>query len=62
MNKVRYFREMKNLRQIDLARMANISMTWLWSLENGFEDRVSFEIKKRIAAALNCDYDELFRR
>ena len=62
MNKVRHFREMKSLRQIDLAKKANISMTWLWALENGFEDRVSFEIKIRVANALNCDYDDLFRR
>jgi len=40
--------------------MANISMTWLWALENGMERRVSKEIKERIARALKCDYSDLF--
>lgn len=62
MNKVRQFREKKNLRQIDLARKANISMGWLWALENGFEDRVSIEVKRRVSDALKCDYAALFRR
>lgn len=62
MNKVKKQRERLRLRQIDLAKKANISLAWLWSLENGFEDRVSIEVKNRVANALDCEYDELFRR
>jgi len=51
-----------NLRQVDLARKANISLTWLWILENGFEQRVSRRIKKRVANALNCDYVDIFQK
>ncbi|TET70219.1 MAG: XRE family transcriptional regulator [Candidatus Aminicenantes bacterium] len=60
MNKVRHFREKQNFRQIDLARKANISMTWLWALENGFDERVSKKIKERVSLALECKYEELF--
>lgn len=62
MTKIKRLREKMKMRQIDLAKKAKVSITWLWALENGFEDRVSFEIKMRVADALNCDYDELFRR
>lgn len=62
MTKIKRRREKMKMRQIDLAKKAKVSITWLWALENGFEDRVSFEIKMRVADALNCDYDELFRR
>lgn len=60
MNKVRHFREMRCLRQVDLARMAKISISWLWTLENGLEDRVSRDLKERISAALECDYKDIF--
>ena len=62
MSKVKKLREKMKLRQVDLAKKADISIGWLWALENGFEDRVSIEVKRRVADALKCDYDALFRR
>lgn len=60
MNKTKRLREKKGLRQIDLAKKANVSLTWIWALENGFEDRISVQVKSRIARALECDPTLLF--
>jgi transcriptional regulator with XRE-family HTH domain len=59
-DKVKELRKKKGLRQIDLAKRANVSLTWLWVLENGFHERVSNKIKKRIADILDSSIDELF--
>lgn len=48
------------MRLIDLAMKANISATWLWFTENGYDKRVSKGIKERIAAALGCEYGTVF--
>ncbi len=60
MNKMKDQRIIKRLRQIDLAKRAHISLTWVWALENGFHDRVSLEVKKRVARVLGSTVDELF--
>jgi transcriptional regulator with XRE-family HTH domain len=60
MNKIREMRRKKGLRQLDLSLKANISLSWLWFLENGLESRVSKEIKERVSEALECDYQDLF--
>ena len=53
-------RKERGLRQIDLAKMADISITWVWVLENGFHNRVSKKIKGRIARVLRCSTKEIF--
>lgn len=60
MSKIREMRTRRGLRQLDLAKKADISLTWLWALENSFSARVSREIKERVARALDCPYDEIF--
>lgn len=60
MSKIKAMRMKLGLRQLDLAKKADISLTWLWALENSFSSRVSREIKERVARALDCPYDELF--
>lgn len=62
MSKLKKLRKKMNMRQIDLAKKANISITWLWALENGFDERVSKKIKERVSLALACKYEELFSR
>jgi transcriptional regulator with XRE-family HTH domain len=62
MNRTKQIRQTKGLRQIDLARKADISLTWVWALENGLESRVSAPIKKRVAKALDSTEEELFAR
>jgi transcriptional regulator with XRE-family HTH domain len=60
MSKLKKMREKRGLRQLDLAKKADVSLTWIWVLENTFSDRVSRDIKKRVARALNCPYEEIF--
>lgn len=60
MSKIREMREKQGLRQIDLAKRADVSLTWLWVLENSLSQRVSREVKERVARALNCSYEEVF--
>lgn len=60
MSRIKQMREKLGLRQLDLAKRADVSLTWLWALENSFSSRVSREIKERVAKALGCPYDELF--
>jgi transcriptional regulator with XRE-family HTH domain len=60
MSRVKYYRLKQGLRQLDLAKRADVSLTWIWVLENSFSGRVSTEVKQRVANALNCPYDELF--
>jgi transcriptional regulator with XRE-family HTH domain len=60
MSKLREIREKQGLRQLDLAKKANVSLTWLWVLENSFSNRVSREVKQRVARALDYPYEELF--
>jgi transcriptional regulator with XRE-family HTH domain len=59
-SKIREMREKQGLRQIDLAKRADVSLTWLWVLENSLSQRVSREVKERVARALNCSYEEVF--
>lgn len=60
MNKVKQIRIEKGLRQLDLAKKADISLPWLWALENSFQQRISKEVKGRVAVALGCKYEDLF--
>ena len=60
MSKMKQLREQQGLRQIDLAKKANVSLTWLWALENSFHERVSQEIKERVATALKSTPGQLF--
>jgi len=59
-SKMRQIREKNGLRQIDLALQAGCSLTWIWLLEQGGQERVSQEIKERVAVALETTVEELF--
>ena len=59
-SKMRRVREKKGLRQIDLALQAGCSLTWIWLLEQGGQERVSRKIKERVAEALETTVEELF--
>ncbi len=59
-NKVKFFRMQKRLRQVDLARIANISIGTLWLIENDFDERTSREIKEKICEALKLKLEQVF--
>ena len=60
MSKLKEQRLKQGLRQLDLAKQADVSLTWIWVQENRLSSRVSPTIKRRVAKALNCAYEELF--
>ncbi len=59
-SKMRQIRKAKGMRQLDLALLANCSLTWIWLLEQGGHDRVSEEMKSRVAEALDVSPGEIF--
>ena len=44
----------------DLARRAGVSYTTIWNLENGPEEKVHLDIKRKVARVLGADVIELF--
>lgn len=59
-SKMKQAREEKGLRQIDLALQAGCSLTWIWLLEQGGQERVSQKIKEKIATVLGTTAERLF--
>jgi len=60
MTKMKKLRQLQGLRQIDLAKKTNVSLSWLWALENGLYTKVSDDVKKRVANALGTLPEKLF--
>ena len=60
MNKIKELRNKQGLRQIDIANKADVSLTWLWAMENGLHNRISEKIKERVANVLGVKVKELF--
>lgn len=60
MTKMKMLRQRQGLRQIDLAKKTNISLSWLWALENGLHAKVSNDVKKRVANALGTPPEKIF--
>ncbi len=52
MNKLKEKRLAANLRTLDLARIADISIATLWNLEQGLDRRAKPETRKKIIAGL----------
>ena len=48
------------LRQADLADAADVSIQYIWMIENN-ERKPSVKVAKRIAAVLNFDWTEFFK-
>ena len=59
-NKIKKFREKKNMTLKELAEEAGISVGYLSHLENGSRNNPSKEVMERISIALNCSIPEIF--
>jgi len=59
-NRLKMFRMLRKMRQIDLASACNVSVTSIFFLETGGEDRVSMEIKGKIADFFGIPVSEIF--
>ncbi|MBL7083232.1 MAG: helix-turn-helix transcriptional regulator [Candidatus Aminicenantes bacterium] len=60
MNLLKEKRKEKRFRLVDLAEKSGVSITWIWTLEQGYKRGVSREIKKKIAKALDSPLEDLF--
>jgi transcriptional regulator with XRE-family HTH domain len=60
MNRIRQTREAQGLRLVDLAKKSGVSLSWLWLLENGYDERASQRIKVKLARALRLTLKDLF--
>ena len=60
MNRIKELREAKGLRKEDIAARAEISYDYVQRLEAGGRQNPSIGIARRIAAALDCEVDDVF--
>ena len=61
MNRIKKMREFRRIKQIDLAKAANISQPFLHDLENNRRGAKP-ETLERIAEVLGCTMNDLFDR
>lgn len=59
-NKIKKFREKKNMTLKELAEEAGISVGYLSHLERGSRDNPSTEVMERIALALDASIPTIF--
>lgn len=59
-NKIKYYRELKNLSQEELAKASNVSRTTISGLENGTIKVTTNTTMDKIANALGVSTIELF--
>ena len=59
-NKIRALRKEKKLKQVQVAVGADISITTLWMIEQGYEKKTSSETKQKLADFFDCDVDDIF--
>lgn len=57
--KIKSFREQKNISQIKLANDSKITAAYLSELENGIKNNPGFKVLKNIASALGVSVSEL---
>lgn len=60
-SRVKEIRKLKGFGLNELARIANISASYLSSIETGKRDNPSMDILKAIANALNTSVEDLFK-
>lgn len=53
-------RIMKSWNQDELAKEANVSISTIVKIEKGNIEGISLGILKKVAKALDCNFDELF--
>ena len=59
-NELREKRRDLNLRMIDVALKSGVGVSTIWLIEQGYDQRVSTETKRKITSALGTTIEELF--
>ena len=57
---LRTIRKKLGLRQVDLALKAGCGVSMIWLIENGYANRVSGNLKRKIALALGHRVEDIF--
>ena len=57
---LRSIRKKLGLRQIDLAIKAGCGVSTVWLVENGYANRISENLKRKIALALGHGVEDIF--
>jgi transcriptional regulator with XRE-family HTH domain len=60
MTKLERLRKEKGLTMRALGKMARVSASTIWNLENGYHEQVAFELKERIAHSLQKNVWSVF--
>lgn len=59
-NKVKSLRKEKKLKQIQVAVGADITITTLWMIEQGYEKKTTDRTKQKLADFFECDVKDIF--
>ena len=59
--RIKFYREKRNISKSELARQINVSPSYITMLENGDKKNPSMEILLKIAKAFNISYSELIK-
>lgn len=59
-NKVKTLRSERKLKQIQVAEGADISISTLWMIEQGYDKKTTKETKRKLAKYFKCDVSDIF--
>lgn len=59
-NKIKTLRKIRGLSQPEIAVGAGISITSVYYLELGYEERTTEKTKKKLAKFFKCDVEDIF--
>lgn len=59
-NKIKALRKVRGLSQPEVAVGAGVSITTIYNLELGYEERTMDKTKKKLAKFFKCDVDDIF--
>lgn len=59
-NKLKTLRKARGLSQSEVAVNAGVSITTIYNLELGYEERTTDKTKKKLAKFFECDIDDIF--
>jgi len=59
-NKVKSLRKKGGLTQPQVAVGANISISTLWMIESGYEEKTTKETKRKLAKFFKCEIEDIF--
>jgi len=59
-NKIKSLRKEKQLTQPEVAVGASISISTLWAIESGYDEKTTKEIKRKLAKFFKCEIEDIF--